>query len=724
MAGEQQWVMYRAVRWQVPFVSLDNKKYRVDIYQNGYIWEPEVLKGAATPFYTQEDDDEDAFLPIRTSSGYLSVIVENQSLVDEIIAHEEHDRYVELVDATDANNEVCVWNGFLAPDQYSGTWDRPPYELQLPLLSPLAACAGTRYTALQHQTQVGELIRYLFTSFVNCHPDYVYIAVLDNEETPTGVPFLKAVLTDYIFLPEVEDNDLEPIAGNPPLPPLNSSCSSPYQVLLALAKAFGYIVYETPTSLYFSAPDMTNVYRRVEWTDIVGGTSYEVVTLADHQFPTIAGNNHSRTLLPGKSLVRVFCQLEQLDELMELDLHKAEIEYKGDNPSGGSIPSRWGYVFPPAGTIGKFYAEYLRLNCAVCDSKQYVNNPPAGIGLDEQINAHYWNHYNGSREYVGGNWVNYISGKYARIPMEITSNEYALILTTTETSYTDNLYAGALYSQKKYSAINLGGYIALDFNLCMSDSWDPIYESTSGYPDDILDIPVVFKWGSYYYHEDGTWTTSFYMFQLRCYPKESDGKNLRPGGDFSDGYHILIPNNMQEELQGQMRLIFYTFPDGDIKTVKISDIKLVTQRHERNELVRVQEKYDYGLVDYRQLLSSDRLSDYKYEQVLTNHCINYSLSGIQSEVAPTSGIGHGGGVRSGGNESTPSICYEELLVSRLAAWYDRTIEELQIEVENEDIQPGARIIRGTDKYIAISRTKDWRNGQMLLTIQKMYDEQS
>ena len=714
--------MARNVRWQVPFMSLDNKAYRVDIYQENFDGTVEVLKGAITPFYTQEDDDEDVFLPIRTSSGYLTVIVENQSLVDEIIAHDEHDRYVELKDVTDANNEVCVWNGFLAPDQYSGTWDRPPYELQLPLLSPLEAAKSIRYNALERQTSVGELLYYLFTSFITWHPEYVYIAVLDEAESSVGVPFLKAVLTDYIFQAETENNDLEPIAGNPPLPPLKGSCSTVYDVLQALCKAFGYIIYETPEALYFSAPDITNSYRKVEWLDIFSGIDYEVETLADHQFPTIAGNDHSRTLLPGKSLVRVFCQLEQLDELMELDLKKAEIEYSGDNPGGGSVPTRWGYVFPPAGIYGKYYAEYLRLNCAICDSKQYVNNPPAGIGLDDQINVHYWNHADGSRLYVGGNWVNYITGKYAHIPMEITGNEYALILTTTEPDYTTNLYAGALYS-KKYSAINLGRYIALDFNLCMSDSWDPIYDDTSGFPDGILDIPVVFKWGDYYYYENGTWSKTFHMFQLRCYPKENDGKNLRPGGDFSDGYHFIIPNNMKEELQGQMRLIFYTFPDGDIKTVKISDIKIIKQRLERNELVRVQDKYDYGLVDYRLLLSSYRLSEYKYEQVLTNHCINYTLSGIQSAEPPMSGIGYGG-TRSGGeNEQTPSICYEELLVSRLAAWYDRTIEQLMVTVDNEDVEPGARIVRGTDKYIVVSRTRDWRNGRQILTIQKMYEQQ-
>ena len=33
-----------------------------------------ALKGAAQPFVTQEDDDEDMFTPIRTQSGYLRIV--------------------------------------------------------------------------------------------------------------------------------------------------------------------------------------------------------------------------------------------------------------------------------------------------------------------------------------------------------------------------------------------------------------------------------------------------------------------------------------------------------------------------------------------------------------------------------------------------------------------------------------------------------------------------
>ena len=114
---------------------------------------------------------------------------------------------------------------------------------------------------------------------------------------------------------------------------------------------------------------------------------------------------------------------------------------------------------------------------------------------------------------------------------------------------------------------------------------------------------------------------------------------------------------------------------------------------------------DYGLTDYRQSLSAFRLSEYSYKQMLTSRCIGWSQSGIEVE------------------EPLTDISYEQLLLSRLAQWYDRTIEQLSVTVENEDIEPGVRIVRGNAKYIVLSRTVDWRNGQRILTLQRMYDEQ-
>ena len=699
MEGEVQWVSDREIRWQVPFAALDGKKYRVDIFSEGWVWEPEVLKGAATPFYTQEDDDEDVFLPIRTCSGYLTIIVENQSLVDQIIAHDEHDRYVELVDVTDANNEVCVWNGFLAPDQYSGTWDRPPYELQLPLLSPLEAAKATRFQPSESMVTVHSLLNTIFSNYVEVHPDYLWFAVLD-EDTPDMVPFLAAVLTDHIFLPEDEGED-KPVYGTTPLPPLKSNCFSATDVLEALCRAFGYIIYETPGNLYFAAPDKTNVYRKVAWSSL-SSNGYEVVTLSNHQFPTIAGNEHSRTLVPGKSMVRVNCNLEELEKLYAVDLSICEVIRPGKSfrPNGDN-----------PGCI-----EYMRYNNRYT-SWQYVNNPPGSVPESNMLNVQWENYGQNERRYVGGNWVNYGEVPSASVSdflnYEFPDNE-ALIITTCASDYGDGkLLAGEIVSPKKYSAINLQNGLEVNFTANFSKSFEN-YNFSDELSNKYIQIYCMLKWGNYYYQHDvgrtrnaprqqgDPWGLAPHIFAMGL--GSTDNKEFHPFHSDGLGAHFQIPDDMFDELQGNITLTFYTFAETQgVKVFRIKDLSI--SHGDRYIRQPVPVATDYSLIDFRRSLSTFRLSEYSYKQKLSTYGIAWSLSGVLTD------------------EPLTDTSYEQLLLSRLATWYDRTIEQLMVTVENEDVEPGARIVRGTDKYIVVSRTRDWRNGRQILTIQKMYDEQ-
>ena len=62
-----------ANNYSITFMSLrDGTSYTVHI---GGGTGPEIpLKGGAQPFTTQEDDDEDMFVPVRTQSGYFRIV--------------------------------------------------------------------------------------------------------------------------------------------------------------------------------------------------------------------------------------------------------------------------------------------------------------------------------------------------------------------------------------------------------------------------------------------------------------------------------------------------------------------------------------------------------------------------------------------------------------------------------------------------------------------------
>ena len=64
-----------AIHWQVKFRSLRAQTlYTVNVYDNSYTGSPVQLTGAAQPFETSEDNDDDFFAPIRTQSGYLRIV--------------------------------------------------------------------------------------------------------------------------------------------------------------------------------------------------------------------------------------------------------------------------------------------------------------------------------------------------------------------------------------------------------------------------------------------------------------------------------------------------------------------------------------------------------------------------------------------------------------------------------------------------------------------------
>ena len=65
------------VFYKILFKSLrSGTVYTVNIYKDGTLPSgyPLTLKGAAQPFVTEEDNDEDMFMPIRTQSGYLNIV--------------------------------------------------------------------------------------------------------------------------------------------------------------------------------------------------------------------------------------------------------------------------------------------------------------------------------------------------------------------------------------------------------------------------------------------------------------------------------------------------------------------------------------------------------------------------------------------------------------------------------------------------------------------------
>ena len=138
-----------AIHWQVKFRSLRaNMLYTVSIYDNSYSGNAVQLKGAKHPFTTEEDNNDDFFLPVRTQSGYLRIIDDGKDASGHVLA--SGDRWENMIPTagksrkvvlTDSNGNI-KWQGFLQPQTFQGKMYEDIQEREFPVYCGLSVLEG------------------------------------------------------------------------------------------------------------------------------------------------------------------------------------------------------------------------------------------------------------------------------------------------------------------------------------------------------------------------------------------------------------------------------------------------------------------------------------------------------------------------------------------------------------------------------------------------------
>ena len=102
-----------------------------------------ALKPAASPFVTEEGDDEDVFCPVRTQTGYIRIVD------DGLDANGNAFDWKDLVPLTDTARPVTLtqggtvlWQGFMQSQNFGATLYGNPQEREYPIQCPLASAAG------------------------------------------------------------------------------------------------------------------------------------------------------------------------------------------------------------------------------------------------------------------------------------------------------------------------------------------------------------------------------------------------------------------------------------------------------------------------------------------------------------------------------------------------------------------------------------------------------
>lgn len=145
--------MSKSVRWQIPFASnITLTKYRIDIYDNGTYSTPIILTAGDHPLNTEEDSNDDFFIPLRKQTGKIRICtkIEPQTAlpsggmldIADLLPATNVDRPVRVVrinDSTTPATETIEWQGFVSCEVFSQNYTGIPDNVDINIISVLEA---------------------------------------------------------------------------------------------------------------------------------------------------------------------------------------------------------------------------------------------------------------------------------------------------------------------------------------------------------------------------------------------------------------------------------------------------------------------------------------------------------------------------------------------------------------------------------------------------------
>lgn len=227
-----------AIRWKVPFKSIGGTVYNVNIYDATFSGTATELTGAAHPFVTSEDQNNDPTNPVRISTGYINII--NTGDLSALFPVAPKDRFVTLT-----SGDTTLWQGYIKQDQFTQPWDRAPYTVQIPVVSALGILEGCQMEKgdVSDRARIAEYLRLAIVNTGTSYTNVVFPADLGEQ---SGGPW------DVIFRFGLQDRNWFKYKNQNLIDPTESRYDgmSWLSVLTELMKAFGYTLYERGKTIY------------------------------------------------------------------------------------------------------------------------------------------------------------------------------------------------------------------------------------------------------------------------------------------------------------------------------------------------------------------------------------------------------------------------------------------------------------------------------------------
>ena len=299
------------------FVSLDGTTFTLNI---GGVTPATSPKLSSEPIETQEDADTDMFMPVRTQSGYVRMMAEDNTTWRAFIPSSATAMPVTLYQGS-----TIRWQGYVQTGTYGTTYPAIYNEFELPLICGLSALDSfdVEVTGPADMVTLGQLLYYIFSKLTGLTYTFYFHASSSTENDIRA--WLGYKLSWRNFLTE---NGVELTS--------RFTCLG---LLQELCKFFGWTCRTSGAGVYFTA--ITDGLRNQRWlscplaqlqaeSPVFTAVAMNSLALTDAMF---ASTDHSEEYIPGVKKVTVSPELNPYDVIMEIPYDDICRPYKYDTPT-------------------------------------------------------------------------------------------------------------------------------------------------------------------------------------------------------------------------------------------------------------------------------------------------------------------------------------------------------------------------------------------------------
>lgn len=351
--------MSKGLKYQIEFASVGGKKYRIDIYKEG--WEessPIRLLAGDSPLETKEDSSGDFFGALRDQTGTLQVCTSippqeafpNGGLLNmaDILPQNNTDCPVFLYEiAGEDQHDEKRWQGFLSCESYSQNYTGVPENISLNVNSVLNVMSSIELEQKENMS---------FNKLITIIAD-----VLNTVEQKVGMSiFGQIFISDYCFdaitLLHVYNNSYfsmeEIVNGDDIVGEIHSSSCK--EILEQIAKFFGCVWRESAGRIFLSKLAATDSYQyasvanvidkyinNVEHANLWSPNQIVSLNLYDQEW---RGTDHKISVYQGRKRVAVEASLKDFE--MDMGLREcpvSAINANNENPS--ALQETWDEVY-------------------------------------------------------------------------------------------------------------------------------------------------------------------------------------------------------------------------------------------------------------------------------------------------------------------------------------------------------------------------------------------